>query len=151
MLVLLLIISIIVFIMFVKLENKNVDNTDFFMSIVSLIIIIIIIGFIVFQTISLVSLKPIDDKILMYQEENLKIETQMEELVTQYMKYESDTFKEIKQESAITLVSLYPELKSDKLIEKQLEIYAENNNKIKELKEKKLNEKIYKWWIYFGG
>jgi hypothetical protein len=69
------------------------------------------------------SMRPvIDDKITMYQEENTAIEQ-----------------AELKTESPTVLISLFPELKSDTLISKQIEIYVANNQKIKELKEEKLN------------
>lgn len=89
-------------------------------------------------------------KIEMYEEENTKIEKQIDTLVKQYMEYEGKTLAEFKSESSITLVSLYPELKSDDLVSKQIEVYIENNNKIKELKEDKINMKIGKWLLYFG-
>ena len=57
---------------------------------------------------------------------------------------------EVKPENYITLVSLYPELKADALVSKQIEIYISNNEKIKELKEFKINGSIYRWWLYFG-
>lgn len=89
-------------------------------------------------------------KIEMYEEENTKIEEQIDTLVKQYMEYEGKTLTEFKSESSITLVSLYPELKSDDLVSKQIEVYIENNNKIKQLKEDKINMKIGKWLLYFG-
>ncbi len=89
-------------------------------------------------------------KIEMYQEENTKIEEQIDTLVKQYMEYEGKTLTEFKSESSITLVSLYPELKSDDLVSKQIEVYIENNNKIKQLKEDKINMRIGKWLLYFG-
>ena len=70
-------------------------------------------------------------KIAMYQEENTNIETQIDELVENYMSYESETLKEFKVESSITLVSLYPELKADELVKTQIETYTSNNTKIK--------------------
>jgi hypothetical protein len=93
----------------------------------------------------------IDDRIALYQEENAKIETQISEMVEQYMEYEKDVFMEVAPESSMTLVSLYPELKSDALVEKQLNVYVENNQKIKELKEEKLDYRVLRWWMYFGG
>lgn len=93
----------------------------------------------------------IDQKIQMYTEENVKIETQINDLVEEYMKYEGDTFKELANNEGISLISLYPELKSDELINKQLDLYITNNEKIKTLREQKINAKIYKWWLYFGG
>lgn len=86
----------------------------------------------------------------MYTEENQNIEEDMNILVEQYMNYESDTYGNLKNESSITLVSLYSELKADTLVEKQIEIYTENNKEIKELKEKIINISNYKWLLYFG-
>lgn len=92
----------------------------------------------------------IPEKIEMYQLENKNIESDMDELVKQYMTYEKETFKSSKSTSSITLVSLYPELKSDKLVSKQLEVYVHNNNKIKKLKESYIDAKVARWWVYFG-
>ena len=96
-------------------------------------------------------LNVIDDKIAMYEEENTKIETQIAEAVKQYQEYEHDIFVEVAPESAVTLVSLYPELKADTLVQKQIEVYIANNEKIKELKESKISGSVKKWWLYFGG
>ena len=94
--------------------------------------------------------RTLDSKIQMYTEENRKIEENINVLVKQYMDYETDTFRELKNESSMTLVSLYPELKADALVDKQISIYTENNINIKRLKEKIINISNYKWWLYFG-
>lgn len=99
----------------------------------------------------LIGLKVIDEKIELYQTQNKEIENKVELVVKQYMEYENKTFTGLKtDESYITLITLYPELKSDKLIEQEISLYEENNKKILELKEQKINEKVYKWWLYFG-
>ena len=68
------------------------------------------------------------------------------------MEHEHSTFKDLANtDSYITLVTLYPELKSDELIKEEIKVYEENNKKIIALKEQKINGKIYKWWLYFGG
>lgn len=92
----------------------------------------------------------IDDMITMYTEENQNIENQIDVIVSKYMDYESGTFAELKDNSSITLVSLYPELKSDELVQTQIATYQSNNAKLKELKEAKINTRVYKWWLYFG-
>lgn len=97
------------------------------------------------------NLKVIDQRIEMYQEENAKIEQQISETVKQYQEYESEIFTEVAPESAVTLVALYPELKSDTLVQKQIEVYLENNEKIKDLKEDKIKGSVKRWWLYFGG
>lgn len=78
------------------------------------------------------------------------IEEKVEIVVKQYMEHENKTFTDLKSESYITLVSLYPELKSDELIAKEISLYEENNKKILELKEEKLDVRIYRFWLYFG-
>lgn len=92
----------------------------------------------------------IPEMISMYEEENNQIESQIGELVNKYMEYEGSTFKDLKNEDSVALVSLYPELKSDALVEKQIEVYIENNKKIKNLKKKQIELPTYKWWLYFG-
>lgn len=94
--------------------------------------------------------KVIDQKIEMYQEENTRIENQIAECVEQYQRYETEIITEVAPESAMTFVSLYPELKADALVSKQIEVYIDNNQKIKELKEFKISEDVTRWWLYFG-
>lgn len=88
--------------------------------------------------------------LVIYQEENEKIEKNIEIVVKNYMNYEKETYIEFQSESSITYVSLYPNLKSDELVKKQIETYVSNNAKIKELKESIINLKIGKWLLYFG-
>ena len=96
-------------------------------------------------------LEIVDDKIAMYQEENSRIESQISDIVTQYKKYETDFFTEISPDSAITWVALYPELKADTLVQKQIDVYVANNEKIKELRETEINGSVIRWWFYFGN
>lgn len=86
----------------------------------------------------------------MYEEENTKIEQQIADVVTQYQEYEAGIFTEVAPESAMTLVALYPELKSDTLVQSQIEVYADNNKQIKELKCMAINTSVIRWWLYFG-
>lgn len=92
----------------------------------------------------------VDARIEMYQEENTKIEEQIATAVRQYQEHEKDIFTEVSPDSAMTLVALYPELKSDSLVASQIEVYVKNNEKIKELKEQAINAHLYRWWVYFG-
>lgn len=115
--------------------------------------VIVIIAVIV-QVCGISQLKVADQKISMYEEENAKIEQDITTIVKDYMNYEKDTYKiaseQIDGSSLLVLTELYPDLKSNELIKKQIEIYTENNNKIKQLKEEKINNQTCKWWLYFG-
>ena len=116
--------------------------------------VIIVIAVIV-QVCGISQLKVADQKISMYEEENAKIEQDITTIVKDYMNYEKDTYKiaseQIDGSSLLVLTELYPDLKSNELIKKQIEIYTENNNKIKQLKEEKINNQTCKWWLYFGS
>ena len=96
-------------------------------------------------------LSVIDDRIAMYEEENAQIEQQIADVVEQYQKYETDIFMEVAPESAVSMVALYPELKSDSLVQAQIEVYVANNNMIKDLKDQQIKGDVQRWWLYFGG
>ena len=105
----------------------------------------------VFLTITVANLSVIDDRIAMYQEENSKIEQQIADIVEQYQKYETDIFMDVAPDTAVTLVALYPELKSDTLVQSQIEVYTENNRMIKSLRDQQIKGNVPRWWLYFGG
>lgn len=151
MIILLLILAIVATIITASICKRNgVECCLCFSTAIGISVIILIILFACCLLDEVVAGKCIDEKIAMYQEENANIEEQIDALVKNYMKYESDTFSEFKSEDSMTLVSLYPELKSDELVQAQISVYAENNKKIKELKEQKIDVAKSKWWLYFG-
>lgn len=91
----------------------------------------------------------IDDKISMYNEENIKIEEQMTTIVQSYKGYEERIIKNV-ADMEVAFIR-FPELKASEMVQKQMNVYIENNNKIKKLKETKIETKIFKWLLYFGG
>lgn len=111
---------------------------------IALIGIFVNIGFLVYG-------RTLDDKIAMYEQENAAIEQSVDVLVKDYYKHESDTYSSLKPENAVLFASAYPELQSNEIATKQLEIYVENNNKIKGLKEDQINLSRNRFWLYFGG
>lgn len=151
MTILILVLAIILTIVGVIVCEKIDEDLGFLIAGFSGIVAVVMIIAVTCLGISVKQLSVIDDKIAMYQEENTKIEEQVATAVQGFMDHESKVFEDATAESAITLVSLYPELKSDTLVQSQIEIYVENNEKIKELKEKKINGDVYRWWLYFGG
>lgn len=93
----------------------------------------------------------IDKKIELYRQQNSNIENQIAAVVSEYMEFESETLEKLKGKSPVALVSLYPELKSDTLVAKQIELYVENNETIKSLECERLQYSVYAWWLFFGG
>lgn len=91
----------------------------------------------------------IEQKIIVYQDENKKIEEEIHTIVENYKDYESGIFD--KNASVSTIVNLYPELKSDSLVKQQIDIYQKNNEQIKKLKVSLLEAKKAKFMLYFGN
>lgn len=92
----------------------------------------------------------IDDKIAMYEVENETINQEINVIVENYQKHEKDTFSSATKKLSPTVVfSLYPELKSNTLVAKQIDTYTANQKEIKALKSKKLDYEVYKWWLHF--
>lgn len=152
MLIVLLIICILLIILGMILEenlcNDEIGSDCKFIGGIGLLIVVV--GILVVGALYIDSCRA-EDKIVMYQEENKKIEEKIEVTVKQYMDFEKDTYKGLKVDSYINLVSLYPDLKSDKLIKEQIETYQYNSDRIIQLKEDKINRKTYKWLLNFGG
>lgn len=152
MLILLFCISLVLSILFTILYNETgVGDWADAISVLSGLISGILFITIIVLAIKCSNLVKIDDVITMYEEENDSIENSMDDLVKGYMDYEKNTLTEFAPESSITLVSLYPELKSDELVKQQIDVYMANNQKLKELKEKKIYASVYRWWLYFGN
>lgn len=107
---------------------------------------------VIFVLIAIVSHgKVIDNKINMYQEENSNIEIKVKETVRAYMNYEESTYKELVETADLTtLIIKYPELNSNELVKREIDLFIANNDKIKKLKEDKINLSVEKWWLYFG-
>lgn len=105
---------------------------------------------------NVIELKIIDQQMEMYQEENSNIQNSISEIIGNYMNYEQGTYAknlesmDLKSLDIVVLSQLYPDLKANEMVNQQINIYQENNNKVKELKEKKLECKLSKWWLYFG-
>lgn len=94
----------------------------------------------------------IDDKIAMLEEDNHTIEENLEETIEIYLEEEGDC-----DEKTITSVDnindviyFLPKLESNVLAQKQIQAYVDNKNKIKELKEERIDLSKEKWLLYFG-
>lgn len=134
--------------------KKGHDTINFFYigaALVAIVDILIIISLIFIDVPKIATAYTIDDKINMYQETNAQIEERIGAAIEQYKGYEKGTLKELKgNEDVVTLVTMYPELKTDNLISKQIETYVYNNAKIQELREEEIEISKTRWWVYFG-
>lgn len=158
MLLLLLGIAVVGMIAFLVLRVKYPSKYDFdvhdFFTIMSWLFGFVVLGLIIAiccLSTTVATEITIDSKIEMYQEENDNIERDIDRVVKEYLEHEHDIFADLKtEESSIVLVTLFPELKADALIQQQLEIYINNNAQIRSLKKEKIDIMRKKWILYFG-
>ena len=146
-----LILAAVGYVLYKKYEfsyNEELSDLGFCIFYFSLCAEIIVVFFIFCTLFDISYYQIIDKKISMYQIENKNIEEQVTEVVNEYKDYEQETIKNVGQMSSI-LIKI-PELKSNELVSKQIQVYMDNNNKIKKLKEEKIDIKISEWWLYFG-
>lgn len=101
--------------------------------------------------IDVAQLKVIDQKIAVYEQENTRIEQNVATMVENYISHETNTFAEISEDVSPTMVfSMYPELKSNTLVEKEITVYTENQKELRELKLSRYDKELAKWWLWFG-
>lgn len=113
--------------------------------------IIVLTSSLIFCGVCYTDIITIDDQIALYEEENAEIEQEISAIVESYKEYESETFKEISESmDPLVIYSVYPDLKSNKLFEDQINLYCSNNDEIKALKSKKINLRELGWWIHFN-
>ena len=98
--------------------------------------------------VDVVSGRKLDDKIALYQEANTVIEQKISNSIADYMGYEAGMFKDL---DINAIVMKYPELKANELVQEEIKVYQDNNKKILELKEAKIDLDTKRWWLYFGG
>lgn len=147
MLTLILLLSI-GFSIFFYSKQEDLDRDLFILVAVPILVIPLFIQILLIA--SLISGLNLDSRIELYQSQNAEIESKIQATVASYLAHEKQTFKDLKPDNAIAVVSAYPELHSNELVKKQIEVYEDNNKNILGLKEEKLNQSVYKWWLYFG-
>lgn len=117
---------------------------------------LIVVLFIITNATKVSKISIMDSKIAMYEEENNNIQKSVSEIVENYMNYESNTYAssiekiDLKNLDVIMATQIYPDLKANGLVMQQINVYTENSNKIKQVKEEKLDYQCAKWWLYFG-
>ena len=147
MLTLILLLSI-GFSIFFYSKQEDLDRDLFILVAVPILVIPLFIQILLIA--SLISGLNLDFRIELYQSQNAEIESKIQATVASYLAHEKQVYRDLKPDNAIAVVSAYPELHSNELVKKQIEVYEDNNKKILGLKEEKLNQSVYKWWLYFG-
>lgn len=143
-----IVITILMFILMIAMIKEDAEAGAGFAIVIFFPCIIVTI----WLTSCMISGRNIDTKIAMYTEENENIERKVKETVRVYMNFEENTYTQlVKDADLTTLIIKYPELNSNELVKKEIDLYIENNGKIKELKNEKIDLSVKKWWLYFGN
>lgn len=150
MLILIFVIALVISIGCKICDNYTKVDLDVISFVASVVVVVDLVLFI-FLVPEVATAGKIDDKITMYEKENTRIETQIAPVIENYMKYEQETFKNLKaEESLVTFATLYPEeLKANEMVQQQINLYISNNNKIRELKEEKIDMQTKRWILFF--
>lgn len=151
MILVILLVCIALIIVGAVIYDECYEGAGLWMVVIGVVCGIVALAATVFLCVDVTEDIHIDDKIAMYTEENTVIEQQIAECVERYQQYEQGVFEKVSPSDAVAVVTFYPELKSDTLVQAQIETYVDNNNKIKTLKEQKIDASVRKWWLYFGG
>lgn len=92
----------------------------------------------------------VDARQLVLEEQNQIVLSQIEPLVQQALEYESNTYKDFKLDAAkvIAFTQLYPDLKANSFLNKQIDIILANQEEIKQLKLDKASLNAYHFWLW---
>lgn len=92
----------------------------------------------------------IQGKIDMYSDENKEINSEIKSVVIATYKNEVDLYRDLKDKTITELITMYPNVKSVNLVNKQISIYVKNKNNLNKLKESKIELEsqriLYKLW-----
>lgn len=88
----------------------------------------------------------LDEQIVILTDENKLIDTELGVLLDQY----SDKHRDSNSVPNIAFLPLYPELSENDLVMDSITRYRDNVNKVRELRQRKLDIRVNKWWLYFG-
>ncbi len=92
----------------------------------------------------------IHSRLAVLEEQNTTVLTQVEPLVQQALNYESSTYKDLKLDvnKLIIFAQMYPELKANSFLNKQIDIILANQEEIKQLKLDKAALNAYHFWLW---
>ena len=117
---------------------------------ISLVMFVVVIICCLFNVNKIVKANTLEQKITVYQEEMTNIENSINPVVQNYLDHEKETYTALTPDNAVIFASIYPELSSNEIVQKQLNIYNEYLISIKNLKLEIAEISTAKWWLYFG-
>lgn len=138
-------VFILVLVVFLVANSKDdYGELDGLVTFTGVLVVVLLIGLLVVGS-GLINGRTYQKKIDILTEENERIETDIAELIESYMEHENIIFDAAKSDSAITLVNLYPDLKSSELVQSEIEIHNKNVEEIKKYRLDQAGISTYKW------
>ena len=90
-------------------------------------------------------------QIAVLEENNTELLNEIQPVIERYLNYEQGTLASMKPEaSTLIAYAVYPELKGNEFVARQLDIIEKNNNEIKERKLKLASLESYRVWLFMG-
>lgn len=93
----------------------------------------------------------IEEKIGIYEEQNVQIEQSIDAAVKAYCEHEQITYVQMSDGAVALVAAAYPELASSELVKTQMEVWTSNSNELKELKSRLVDFHRAQYFLYFGG
>jgi hypothetical protein len=144
MLYILLIIGLILFIIGLIKDEEVLGGFGLVILVVAIFVLLVVGGIYNYQS------STIDNRLNVVEAQNQIVLSQIEPLVRQALEYESNTYKEFKLDAAkiIAFTQLYPDLKANSFLNKQIDIILANQQEIKQLKLDKATLNAYHFWLW---
>lgn len=144
MLYILLVIGIIFFIIGLVKDDDCLGGFGLTVLVVAICFLLIVGGIYNYRA------STIDSRLAVLEEQNTTVLTQIEPIVQQALNYESSTYKDLKLDinKLIIFSQLYPDLKANSFLNKQIDIILTNQEEIKQLKLDKASLNAFRFWLW---
>lgn len=144
MLYILLVLGIIIVLWGGFQQNEEILISGIIVSVPSLAAILIAGGIYNYSS------STINNRLTVLEEQNQIVLSQIEPLVQHALNYESNTYKDFKLDAPklIAFTQLYPDLKANSFLNKQIDIILANQEEIKQLKLEKASLNAYHFWLW---
>ena len=121
------------------------------LQVIGFLLLAVVVAISLFEVHTIAQKPEYERKIQVYETEMVNIQNTVNGIVENYLDHEKDTYTALTPENAVVYASLYPELQSITLVQKQLEIYNEYLISIKNCKLHLAEIPTARWWLYFGN
>lgn len=93
----------------------------------------------------------IQEKIEIYEDQNVQIEQSIDAAVKAYCEHEQITYVQMSDGAVALVAAAYPELASSELVKTQMEVWTSNSHELKEMKSDLVDFNKARYFLYFGG